>query len=94
MNKSRRELNRSAMSMLAIAAALGASGVPDVGSSGVGPGKRTRFYYPQRPLYRAGRNEPCPCGSGRKFKRCCLGKTAASPVPLELPPATESTVPT
>ena len=19
----------------------------------------------------AGRNEPCPCGSGRKFKRCC-----------------------
>jgi len=21
-----------------------------------------------------GRNEPCPCGSGRKFKKCC-GKT-------------------
>lgn len=20
------------------------------------------------------RNEPCPCGSGKKFKRCCLGK--------------------
>ncbi len=20
---------------------------------------------------RAGRNEPCPCGSGKKFKRCC-----------------------
>lgn len=20
---------------------------------------------------RIGRNEPCPCGSGRKFKRCC-----------------------
>ncbi len=19
-----------------------------------------------------GRNEPCPCGSGKKFKRCCL----------------------
>lgn len=19
-----------------------------------------------------GRNEPCPCGSGRKFKKCCL----------------------
>ncbi|MCB0076247.1 MAG: SEC-C domain-containing protein [Anaerolineales bacterium] len=18
-----------------------------------------------------GRNEPCPCGSGRKYKRCC-----------------------
>lgn len=21
---------------------------------------------------RAGRNEPCPCGSGKKFKKCCL----------------------
>ncbi len=24
--------------------------------------------------YRAGRNEPCPCGSGKKFKTCCLRK--------------------
>jgi uncharacterized protein YecA (UPF0149 family) len=23
---------------------------------------------------RVGRNEPCPCGSGKKFKRCCLAK--------------------
>lgn len=22
------------------------------------------------------RNDPCPCGSGRKFKKCCLGKPA------------------
>ncbi len=22
-----------------------------------------------------GRNAPCPCGSGKKFKKCCLGKT-------------------
>ena len=21
---------------------------------------------------KAGRNDPCPCGSGRKFKKCCL----------------------
>ncbi|MGA3042391.1 MAG: SEC-C metal-binding domain-containing protein [Bryobacteraceae bacterium] len=21
-----------------------------------------------------GRNQPCPCGSGRKFKRCCISK--------------------
>ena len=21
---------------------------------------------------RVGRNEPCPCGSGKKFKKCCL----------------------
>jgi len=24
---------------------------------------------------RVNRNEPCPCGSGKKFKRCCLRKT-------------------
>jgi hypothetical protein len=24
-----------------------------------------------------GRNDPCPCGSGRKFKHCCLQKQAA-----------------
>ncbi len=23
------------------------------------------------PAGKTGRNEPCPCGSGRKFKRCC-----------------------
>lgn len=26
----------------------------------------------------AGRNDPCPCGSGRKFKRCCDGRITAS----------------
>lgn len=20
-----------------------------------------------------GRNNPCPCGSGKKYKKCCLG---------------------
>lgn len=25
---------------------------------------------------RAGRNEPCPCGSGQKYKRCCADKDA------------------
>ena len=23
---------------------------------------------------KVGRNEPCPCGSGKKYKRCCEGK--------------------
>jgi hypothetical protein len=22
-----------------------------------------------------GRNDPCPCGSGKKFKKCCMGRT-------------------
>lgn len=42
---------------------------------GHGAGKRSRLRRPDEPRYRAGRNEPCPCGSGKKFKRCCLGKT-------------------
>jgi methionyl aminopeptidase len=25
-------------------------------------------------LLKIGRNDPCPCGSGLKYKRCCLGK--------------------
>jgi len=24
-------------------------------------------------VQRVGRNDPCPCGSGRKFKKCCIG---------------------
>lgn len=30
-------------------------------------------------MTKVGRNEPCPCGSGRKFKQCCLGRAAAVP---------------
>ncbi|MBX9932396.1 MAG: DUF1186 domain-containing protein [Methylobacterium sp.] len=33
---------------------------------------------PQRnPLKDVGRNDPCPCGSGKKFKKCCLGAMPA-----------------
>jgi len=27
---------------------------------------------------KVGRNDPCPCGSGKKYKRCCLEQQAAS----------------
>ena len=27
---------------------------------------------PRRELAKVGRNDPCPCGSGRKYKFCCL----------------------
>jgi transposase-like protein len=36
------------------------------------PPKTIRHDHPQ-----PGRNEPCPCGSGLKFKRCCLDKPLA-----------------
>ena len=28
----------------------------------------------RRDRAKIGRNDPCPCGSGRKFKKCCMGK--------------------
>jgi uncharacterized protein len=32
--------------------------------------RRARFRQAPRP--KTGRNDPCPCGSGKKFKKCCL----------------------
>jgi len=34
---------------------------------------------PTRSTPKVGRNEPCPCGSGKKFKKCCDGPTARLP---------------
>ncbi len=31
-----------------------------------GPGKTVRHEKPK-----PGRNDPCPCGSGKKYKKCC-----------------------
>lgn len=28
----------------------------------------------RNPFRNVGRNDPCPCGSGKKFKKCCIGK--------------------
>jgi preprotein translocase subunit SecA len=33
-----------------------------------GPAKATQA---RRPTDKVGRNDPCPCGSGKKYKRCC-----------------------
>jgi uncharacterized protein len=30
---------------------------------------------PRRSTSKVGRNDPCPCGSGKKYKRCCGGPT-------------------
>jgi uncharacterized protein YecA (UPF0149 family) len=41
--------------------------------------KMVRAKYPMAPLLRAydkvGRNDPCPCGSGKKWKKCCANST-------------------
>jgi uncharacterized protein len=28
----------------------------------------------RRTIPKTGRNDPCPCGSGKKYKKCCLGR--------------------
>jgi uncharacterized protein len=30
---------------------------------------------PRRSTPKIGRNDPCPCGSGKKYKKCCGGAT-------------------
>jgi preprotein translocase subunit SecA len=27
---------------------------------------------------KVGRNDPCPCGSGKKYKQCCMRKSGAA----------------
>jgi SEC-C motif-containing protein len=40
---------------------------------GVFPGDavNTRPQQPQAAAPKVGRNDPCPCGSGKKYKKCC-----------------------
>ncbi len=45
------------------------AGVSDV--AGVQPGQDARSQTVQRQGPKVGRNAPCPCGSGKKFKKCC-----------------------
>jgi uncharacterized protein len=42
---------------------------------------------------KVGRNDPCPCGSGRKFKKCCGGEGGRpAPVHLSLDPGRPSNI--
>ena len=43
--------------------------------------KDTLWRYKDGELYntKIERNEPCPCGSGKKFKKCCFSKTSSKP---------------
>ncbi len=34
-----------------------------------------------------GRNDPCPCGSGKKYKKCCLGQQRQAQAIPDLSPA-------
>jgi hypothetical protein len=45
---------------------------------------------PVSAMAKIGRNDPCPCGSGKKHKRCCLATPGSNPAPI----ATATTVAT
>ena len=42
-------------------------------------------------MVKAGRNDPCPCGSGKKYKKCCLPKDQL--IPMAPPPVAEAPEP-
>jgi hypothetical protein len=39
----------------------------------------------KNPFKDIGRNDPCPCGSGKKYKKCCLNAAEAGAPPARLP---------
>ncbi|PYJ11682.1 MAG: hypothetical protein DMF06_01870, partial [Verrucomicrobia bacterium] len=43
----------------------------DVSSNGDGSDLKLDLAPVRRDTPKVGRNEPCPCGSGKKFKNCC-----------------------
>lgn len=44
------------------------------------------------PASAVGRNAPCPCGSGLKYKKCCLGKAQSAASPDYTPADRESAI--
>ena len=40
-----------------------------------------RLSPPRAQSRKVGRNEPCPCGSGKKYKKCCIDARERSPAP-------------
>ncbi|MFZ4580278.1 MAG: SEC-C metal-binding domain-containing protein [Myxococcota bacterium] len=63
-----RGAQRRHQDMRAFAQTLDASGHWQVREAGLAAGAAVVG------TLKVGRNEPCPCGSGRKFKRCCAGQ--------------------
>ena len=48
--------------------------IPEVDKNLIKKDKIISPEYGEKKRKKIGRNDPCPCGSGIKFKKCCLGK--------------------
>lgn len=51
-----------------------AQGPQGMGGSGSPSAQQKAVPVGSRKSNKIGRNDPCPCGSGKKYKKCCLGK--------------------
>jgi len=40
----------------------------------------TPTFIRRKMMEKVGRNDPCPCGSGKKYKQCCLTKNLKKPL--------------
>ena len=53
---------------------LASEGPQGMGNGGDAGPMAKHHAAPKSGSQKVGRNDPCPCGSGKKFKKCCLGK--------------------
>lgn len=70
-------INRAQLALVVLAGATTSGPMPEFetsGQPGLGKASRVSFRSKVRTGPKVGRNEPCPCGSGQKFKRCCINK--------------------
>jgi len=81
--RNEREIEETARRMWAIRRTIGISEfrrMAEAGYSALAEDLNPHSGYPQYigdetvHVQKVGRNDPCPCGSGKKYKRCCLGK--------------------
>jgi preprotein translocase subunit SecA len=76
-----RSIHQEAESQLAAVSASAGGGIREAQEAALAASQRSpeKKREPVRNLgKRVGRNDPCPCGSGRKFKACCMRKHSAA----------------
>ena len=47
-------------------------------TAGLSDGSEKKKPIVKRTAQKVGRNDPCPCGSGKKYKKCCGASTSDS----------------
>jgi len=66
-----RELPRTLRPVARVTAQAGPDAATAIGAGSVGSSEEPRKPQPVVVGAKVGRNDPCPCGSGKKYKKCC-----------------------